>query len=107
LGLERERLEEDISVHVFSVSAGLVGVCLTVVGILRIIIATRSVRTLADDFLSVDALLFLSSCFLAYVALRARSSGRMRSAEKAADVVFIAALTIMALACAVITYALF
>jgi hypothetical protein len=102
---EQERIDEDISIHIFSVSAGLVGVCLTVVGILRIVIS-KNVRTLADDLLSFDALLFLVSCSLAYLALRVRSTRRMHRVEKAADTVFITALVLMAFACAVITYAI-
>ncbi len=35
-GRSRSTIEADMSVHVFGVSAGLVGVCLTVVGIIRI-----------------------------------------------------------------------
>jgi hypothetical protein len=102
---QRERIDEDISIHIFSVSAGLVGVCLTVVGILRIVIS-KNPRTLADDLLSFDALLFLLSCSLAYVVLRTRTTRRMKRVEKAADVIFITALVLMAFACAVITYAI-
>jgi len=43
------RLEEDICIHIFTVSAGLVGVCLTVIGLLRVVITLRKADTFADD----------------------------------------------------------
>lgn len=102
----RERLEEDICIHIFSVSAGMVGVCLTVIGIIRVVIVSGSAGTLADDLLALDALLFLASCLLAYTAMRTSTTRRMRSVEHAADAIFIAALVLMGLTCAVIAYAI-
>src|ERR1700752_1601284 len=72
----KSALEEDISIHIFSTSATLVGVCLTVIGLFRVILQLKSVGTLADNFLSIDALLFLIACGLAYWALRTRNTKR-------------------------------
>ena len=58
-------LEKDISIHIFSVSAALVGVCLTVISVVRVVITTTKINTVADDILAADALLFLTSCLLA------------------------------------------
>lgn len=101
-----ERLEENLAVHIFSVSAAMVGVCLTVIGIIRIVIAARSVETLADDVLALDALLFVAACLLAYSAIRSRSRHRRRRLERVADVLFLVALLLMAAACGLIAYAL-
>jgi hypothetical protein len=54
-------LEEAICIHLFSVSAAMVGVCLTVIGLIRVFISLQKIDTLADDLLSVDALFFLCS----------------------------------------------
>ena len=97
-------LEEDISVHIFTTSATMVGVCLTVIGLFKVILQLRSVGTWADDLLSIDAMLFLSACGLAYWALRTRSVMRRHLAEKIADVIFLLALTLMTAVCALITY---
>lgn len=70
-------LEEDICSHLFSVSAAMVGVCLTVIGIVRVVISIKRVDTLADDLLSIDAFLFLCSCLGAYWAMRTRTVRRM------------------------------
>jgi hypothetical protein len=98
-------LEEDISIHIFDTSATMVGVCLTVIGLFRLILQLKSISTWADDLLSIDAMLFLSACGLAYWALRTRSARRRHLTEKIADVIFLLALTLMTLICALITYA--
>jgi hypothetical protein len=38
---QKVRLEEDISVHILTVSAAMVGVCLTVIGLLRVVITMQ------------------------------------------------------------------
>ena len=103
-----DSLERSMSIHIFSVSAAMVGVCLTVIGIIRVVIATRGASTLADDLLAFDSLWFLASCLLAYASMRARLRRRAvaRRLEDAADVVFIIALLLMVAACVIITYAL-
>ena len=65
-------LEQDISIHIFTVSSAMVGVCLTVIGLIRVLITLGRADTLADDFLAGDALLFLISRLLSYWA-RSRS----------------------------------
>jgi hypothetical protein len=102
----RRGLEKDISIHIFSVSAALVGVCLTVISVVRVVITTTKINTLADDILAADAFLFLTSCLLAYWAMRSRTEKRMRLVERVADTVFIAGLLLMAIVCGLITYAL-
>src|SRR5919109_1180812 len=75
-------LEQDICIHIFTVSSAMVGVCLTVIGLIRVVITLGSVDTLADDLLAADALLFLISCLLSYWALRSRSVRRMHRLKK-------------------------
>ncbi|MEO8615276.1 MAG: hypothetical protein ABI600_09060 [Luteolibacter sp.] len=99
-------LEADLCVHIFTVSAGMVGVCLTVIGILRVVITARKIDTAADDLLAADAVLFLVSCLLSYWALRTRSLRRMHRVERVADTIFISALLFMVVICGFITYAL-
>jgi hypothetical protein len=103
---KNEHLEEDISIHIFTVSAAMVGVCLTVIGILHIVINSRQVTTFVDDLLSLDALLFLFSCMLSYFALRTRSGRRMHGMERTADTIFIAGLVLMVVVCGLIVYVL-
>lgn len=102
---QKTKLEEDISIHIFTVSSAMVGVCLTVIGLIRVVVTLGKADTLADDLLALDALLFLTSCLLSYTALRSRSFRRMHRIERAADFIFIAAMIVMTTICAFITYA--
>src|SRR5712691_13549662 len=103
-GNQDQRLEGDICIHIFTVSSAMVGVCLTVIGLIRVVITFGRADTLADDFLAADALLFLISCLLSYWALRSRSVRRMHRLEKIADGIFIVAMIGMVVVCALITY---
>ena len=97
-------LEQDICIHIFTVSSAMVGVCLTVIGLIRVVITLGTADTVADDLLAADALLFLVSCLLSYWALRSRSVHRMNRLEKVADAIFIIAMIGMVIICALITY---
>jgi hypothetical protein len=101
----KHHLEEDICIHIFTVSSAMVGVCLTVIGLIRVVITLGHHDTLADDLLAADALLFLFACLLSYWALRTRSLRRMHRVERFADAVFILAMILMTVVCGVITYA--
>src|ERR1043165_4032042 len=97
-------LQQDVCIHIFTVSSAMVGVCLTVIGLIRVVITLGRANTLADDFLAGDSLLFLVSCLLSYWALRSRSAHRMHRLERVADAIFIIAMIGMVGVCALITY---
>jgi hypothetical protein len=99
-------LEADLCIHIFTASAALVGVCLTVIGLIRIVVTTTKVGTMADDLLAADASLFMVSCMLAYWALRTRSMRRMHRLERTADAIFLIGLLLMTVVCGVITWAI-
>jgi hypothetical protein len=99
-------LEEDICIHLFTVSAAMVGVCLTVIGLIRVVITLGKIDTMTDDLLALDAFLFMLACLLSYWAMRTRSVRRMHNVEKVADVVFIVAMVLMTAICGLITYSI-
>jgi uncharacterized membrane protein YqjE len=101
-----KKMEEDICIHIFTVSSAMVGVCLTVIGLIRVVITLGKADTIADDLLAADAMLFLLACLLSYSALRARGLRRMHRIERAADGLFIAAMIVMTAICGFITYAM-
>jgi amino acid transporter len=102
----KSHLEEDICIYLFTVSSAMVGVCLTVIGLIRVVITLGKIDTIADDLLSADAFLFLIACLLSYWALRTRSIRRMHRVERIADRIFILAMILMTAICGVITYAM-
>lgn len=103
---EKPSLDENIAIHIFTVSAGLLGVCLTVIGLVQIVIHSRKENTLADDLLVMDAILFLFSCLLSYWALRKKNIKRLHKIEEVADYIFIIALILMVVICGFIAFTL-
>ena len=95
----------DIIIHIFTASAALVGVCLTVISIVRSITTGHTIHHLVDDLLAVNAMMFLASCLLSYFALRSRRKQRAHRLETAADLVFLIALFGLVVACAMIVWA--
>ncbi len=88
-----------------TISAAMVGVCLTGVGLLRVSNAVSRTDSWADDLLSVDAIFFLVATLSAYFALRTETEVRLHRLERIADVAFIAAMILLTAACFFITYA--
>ena len=98
-------LERDIAIHIFTASAAMVGVCLTVISIVQTFTRSHLVQTLVDEVLALNALCFLCACFLSYWALRTRSIKRMHRVESAADIVFLIGLSGTVCACVMIVWA--
>ena len=101
---ENNSNEHRISTLIFSVSAGLVGVCLTVIGIFRAIGELKTFTTVGDNILAFDALIFLASCMLAYSSMRSRDPRKKHKLERIADILFIFGLSLMAVVCSIIAY---
>ncbi len=99
---ETERLEENICIHIFSVSAAMVGACATLIGIIQVVIKAQNATTLIDDLIAFNALLFLTSCVLSYWAMRKQGTTRMFRIENIADTIFIIGLILMVLVCILI-----
>ena len=100
-------VERELNVHIFSVSAQLVGVCLTVVGLFRVVLRLKNVDSIADNTLAADAVTFLVACLLAYASLRSRTASRRRALDRIADVCFGGvALVLMTGVCALVAWEL-
>ena len=84
-----EKQEENISPHVFSVSAGMVGVCLTVISLINVGSAIRKVSTIGDDLIALNAVIFILSCYLSYSAMKTQDRKRRLLLEKVADRIFL------------------
>ncbi|MET3654358.1 hypothetical protein [Dyella japonica] len=102
----RRALDDDICVHIFTSSSVMVGVCLTVVGILRVVVTLRSEDVLGDDLLTINTMVYLISAFLSYWALRTRSIKRNHRLEYAADGFFLLGMVFTVINTAFITWAM-
>jgi len=78
---------------------------LTVIGLFRVITELKSVDSIGDNLLAVDALAFLTSFILSYIALRTLGNKRNHRLKKIADAIFLTALCMMAVICGLIAYA--
>ncbi len=84
--------ERGVAQHVFIVSAAMVGVCLTLLGLVSIIASLDDLATLTDELLAADSFVFLISCLSAYFSLRSESPRQARRYERVSDVTFVIAM---------------
>lgn len=82
----------------------MVGVCLTAIGLLRVVARLQPTHAVSIAPVAVDALLFTLSCGLSYFALRTRARKRRYWVERLADGLFLAALCLMTFICALFAY---
>lgn len=101
-----ERREHDLTMHVFSISAAMVGVCLTAIGILQLVATQTRVQSLGDELLAADAVLFVFACFLSFWSFKARQSRFRQKLQLLVDALFMFALVVMVCVCTIIAYAL-
>jgi hypothetical protein len=78
----------DLSQHILPTSAQLVGVCLTVISLIKVL-HIGQVGSLLNKLLAIDALLFTVSTALSYASMRGIRSA---SLEKYADQFFLLGL---------------
>jgi hypothetical protein len=100
-----EQREYDLMLNVFNISAAMVGVCLTAIGILRLITSQSRIETISDDLLAMDAVVFTACCFLSFWSFKTRKHNIRNRLRLIVDILFGLALLSMAIVCAVIVYA--
>ena len=70
---ETPKVSEHAFTHmltVFSVSAGMVGVCLTAIGLVKIVSTAKGIETLCDDLTALDWILFGIAALLGFKGLQ-------------------------------------
>ena len=101
----RRVVERTLCIYAMTLSAQLLGVSLTGIGLLRVAASLRPFETWADDLLVGAALLFLSCCILSYAAFRSTNPATVARIERAVDILLLGGLCLMAIVAGVITYA--
>lgn len=84
---ERSR---DIARHVFSGSTTMIGVCITIIALFRVM--KIGMKTYVDEVLGLDNFIFIAAAVCAYAAIRKDNNLRM---ERAADLLFFAGMGVM------------
>lgn len=72
-------------------------VCLTVIGIIQIIIKTTQSQLLVDDILALANLLFMGATVFSCLSLRARRTAALEKCEQLAEIFFLAGLAVTVL----------
>ncbi|CAX59690.1 MAG: hypothetical protein WBW72_05415 [Erwinia billingiae] len=103
---ENAEVEKDICVHIFTASAGMVGVCITVIGIFQVVTTLRKEGTLGDDMLAINAFLYLITTILSYWGLRSKGVKHSPTLDKWIDILFLIALTFTTCIAGMITWAM-
>jgi len=78
----------DLSQHILPTSAQLVGVCMTVISLVKVLHIGHA-ESILDKCLAIDALIFTISAALSYASIRDSSSGKL---ERYADQFFMVGL---------------
>lgn len=98
--------DQNVSSHILPTSATMVGVCMTVLSVHRLIESNQRTPGIGiiEVLLVIDTLFFLCSSVLSYLSMRTgRDTVRI---EKIADVVFLLGLVLMAFATFVLAFQL-
>jgi hypothetical protein len=94
----------DVLLRLLSVTASLAGLCIAALGFMEYGSPEAVYRTIADEVIAFDAMLFVCCVYLILWALRTHSLRRARMLGRVVDGVFLIALTTMLLAAAYIVY---
>jgi hypothetical protein len=87
-----------------SVSAAMVGVCLTAVGLVSVIEALKHWEGWVDDLLSVGSLLFSVVTLLSFLGIRTNIRRRWRPFMLVLDILFCLGILAMVVASFLLTY---
>jgi hypothetical protein len=82
--------DKKIASYIFSGANTMVGVCLTIIALFRIM--KTGIQTYADEILALDTSLFITASILSYAVLRKDRNKRL---EKWADLFYYAGMVIM------------
>jgi hypothetical protein len=89
---------------VLSVASGMVGVCLTAIGLIGIMKTLSKLEVIVDDVLVIATLLFLVAAVLSFLGLRAGLVRRWRHFARTLDLIFCVGLFLVVVATVLLTW---
>lgn len=91
----------------YTTSFAMVGVCSTLIGIVKVAIHTRpGFTTVVDELLAVDSLGFLASGMLAYAATHTARPQHSQRLMQLADRIFLSGMVAIAVGCVLMAFAI-
>jgi hypothetical protein len=91
---------------VFTVSTGMVGVCLTAISLIRVVENLSALRSLSRFVLGADSLVFLAAALLSFITMRSHVRGRQSGLQRIADVTMLLGLLGAVVVCLVLVFTL-
>jgi len=88
-----------IASHVFSGSTTMIGVCITVIALFKVM--KLSVASYADEILGIDNFIFIAAALLSYTTIR---NNNKYNTEKWADILFFTGMSIMLIVGVIIVF---
>ena len=85
-------MENNKAPHILNTSANLLGICFLILTSIQVL--NVAAKTIIDSIIAIAILLFTSSCFLSFVAMRIEN-GVSNRYEKIADYIFLAGLSVL------------
>jgi hypothetical protein len=92
--------------HIFAVSAGLMGVSLSGIGLFAILSHLRSAASFGEELLAFNAILFGGSCVTAYLGMRNNVVSWKRLFHLVAEGLLLFGLILMACVCIFLAYSI-
>jgi len=93
-----------LSSHILPTSATMVAVCMAVISVVKVA-SSGALGLWIDKLLGVDSMLFLASTVISFVSLR--PTRRAAKLERWAEWIFLAGMTVLALASLVLSFEVF
>jgi hypothetical protein len=91
---------------VFSVSAGMVGGCLTAIGLVKIVSHAKGIETLCDDLLVIDAMMFGLAALLGFRGLQRFVEKKAPLSNRLMNWIFLIGLALTIVICGLFTWSL-
>ena len=89
------KLRDAIYNQILAQSTTRVGMCLTLLGLIRVVEGVKDVHTWVDEMLAINAVGFLVSSMFSHFALKDEESPRKHRKGRAADVLFSGSLCLL------------
>lgn len=99
-----EIIDLDISTHIFSGSITMIGVCLTVISLIRVNNTLRQSESLSDNFLFLNIILYLVSGFLSYMSIRSKKKKNKSKFNFLSDISFLFSISLTVIICGYIVF---
>jgi hypothetical protein len=95
---EEKNNRNDISHHILPAASNLLGICFVILSFMKV--TKAGLETIIDEMVAISIVLFLAASILSYASIRAQKKGERY--EKAADIIFLSGLSLLAITAVII-----